>query len=98
MPKTARTPPPAEPIPGRRSAQVAGWSVVVVACGHLLTVAASALSPADPATERAQAGLRTVPVALPGPHHTLDQLFIGYSMMMGTLALAIGLLRSRLAT
>lgn len=83
-----------------RAARVAGWSLVLVGCAHLLTVVAAAATDQDAATRQAFDVLRTVPVGIAGPERTLDQLFSGYSLMTGILAAATGclvLLAGRLA-
>jgi hypothetical protein len=74
--------------------------LVALGVGHLLTFVASSAQP-DAATRAALAGLEDVAVALPGPRHTLGDLFTGYSLMMALLLAAVGsllLLMARHAT
>lgn len=75
----------------RRSARVAGWTLVVLGLGHLLTVAVGSMNQ-DEATRDALDGLSKVRVGLPGPRPTLGELFDGYSLMMGAMVAALGLL------
>ena len=76
----------------RRAARVAGWALVVLGGGHLLTVAATAVGDQDAATRRALDGLSAVRVGLPGPRPTLADLFTGYSLMMGLMVVTAGAL------
>lgn len=86
------TAPTSAPARERRAARVAGWALVVLGLGHLLTVGAGAISDRDEATRRALDGLSAVRVALPGPRPTLAELFDGYSLMMGVMVAAMGAL------
>jgi hypothetical protein len=72
-------------------AQILGWSMVVLGAGHLGTVALDAGRTPDRATERAYAGLSQVAVAMPGPQRNLEQLFWGYSLLMGLMVIAFGM-------
>jgi hypothetical protein len=71
---------------------VAGWALVVLGAGHLLTVAATLAGEPDPATRRALDGLAAVRVGMPGPQPTLAELFDGYSVLMGLMVAAAGAL------
>ncbi len=71
-------------------ARIAGWALVVLGCGHLATVAADGGRPVDAATAEAMASLGRATVAMPGPAHTLADLFWGYSLLMGLMVIAFG--------
>jgi hypothetical protein len=76
----------------RWAGRVAGWALVVLGVGHLLTVAATLAGEPDPATRRALDGLAAVRVGTPGPQPTLAELFDGYSVLMGLMVVAAGAL------
>ncbi len=71
-------------------ARIAGWALVVLGSGHLVTVAADGARPADAATSEAMAALVRAEVSMGGPTHSLAELFLGYSLLMGLMVIAFG--------
>jgi hypothetical protein len=70
--------------------RIAGWALVVLGSGHLVTVAADNARVVDAATAEAMAALGRAEVSMGGPTHTLAQLFLGYSLLMGLMVVAFG--------
>ncbi len=79
------------PAPLRRAAQVAGWSMLLLGVGHLVSFAAAA-GRYDDATRRALDGLEQATVSMPGLTHTLADLFTGYNLMVAALPTTVGVL------
>lgn len=71
-------------------ARIAGWSLVVLGCGHLITLALDGARPLDAATTEAMAALTRATVSMGGPSHTLAELFLGYSVLMGLMVISLG--------
>jgi hypothetical protein len=71
--------------------RILGWSMVMLGAGHLSTVVLEASRAPDPATAQAMTALSRVAVVMPGPHRDLEQLFRGYSLLMGLMVVAFGL-------
>lgn len=71
-------------------ARIAGWSLVVLGCGHLVTVALDGSRRVDAATSEAMAAMGRATVSLGGPSHSLAELFLGYSLLMGLMVISLG--------
>jgi len=74
----------------RRTTLVAGWSMIVLGVGHLVTFLASAGQ--DATTSRELKRLAEVQVAVPGLPHSLADLFLGFSLTMALLLVTVGAL------
>lgn len=71
-------------------ARILGWSVLLLGAGHLITVALELLRVPDQPTQRAFEALSLAKVSMPGPQRNLEQLFWGYSLLMGLMVIAFG--------
>jgi hypothetical protein len=72
------------------AARIVGWSLIVLGAGHLATTALDSVRTPDAVTVEAMAALRQASVAMPGPAHNLEQLWWGYSTLMGLMVIAFG--------
>jgi hypothetical protein len=75
----------------RRTALVAGWTLIVLGIVHTITVILNAAQ-RDDATRAAFDAMDRVTVSVPGPHHTMTQLFYGFSLTMALGLATIGTL------
>jgi hypothetical protein len=74
-----------------RGAAVSGWSFVAMGTGHL-ALSVPALMRPSPAESRVFDAMRGLRIPIPGPRPTLADSYVGFSVTMAVLCLAVGAL------